>query len=70
MGGGLELDDLEGPFQPKPFYDSMIQDFSCERFSPRTLKWYMCVISSEEQKATSVPWNELPNPMPMCATVI
>jgi len=21
---GLELNDLEGPFQPKPFYDSMI----------------------------------------------
>jgi len=21
---GLELDDLEDPFQPKPFYDSMI----------------------------------------------
>ena len=20
--GGLELDELEGPFQPKPFYDS------------------------------------------------
>ena len=20
---GLELDDLKGPFQPKPFYDSM-----------------------------------------------
>jgi len=20
---GLELDDLQGPFQPKPFYDSM-----------------------------------------------
>jgi len=23
-GRGLELDDLLGPFQPKPFYDSMI----------------------------------------------
>jgi len=23
MTGGLELDDLQGPFQPKPFYDSM-----------------------------------------------
>ena len=21
---GLELDDLKGPFQPKPFYDSLI----------------------------------------------
>ena len=21
--GGLELDDLKGPFQPKPFYDSV-----------------------------------------------
>ena len=21
---GLELDDLKGPFQPKPFYDSVI----------------------------------------------
>jgi len=24
MAGGLELGDLEGPFQPKPFCDSMI----------------------------------------------
>jgi len=24
MAGGLEPDDLQGPFQPKPFYDSMI----------------------------------------------
>ena len=27
MAGGLEPDDLEGPFQPKPFYDSMIRYF-------------------------------------------
>ena len=24
-GRGLELDDLSGPFQPKPFYDSMMK---------------------------------------------
>ena len=24
IAGGLELDDLKGPFQPKPFCDSMI----------------------------------------------
>jgi len=24
MAGGLEPDDLSGPFPPKPFYDSMI----------------------------------------------
>ena len=24
MAGGLEPDDLSGPFQPKPFYDSTI----------------------------------------------
>ena len=23
MAGGLEPDDLQGPFQPKPFYDSI-----------------------------------------------
>ena len=23
VGGGLELDDHYGPFQPRPFYDSM-----------------------------------------------
>jgi len=23
IAGGLELDDLKGPFQPKPFCDSM-----------------------------------------------
>jgi len=27
MAGGLEPDDLEGPFQPKPFHDSMIGHF-------------------------------------------
>ena len=26
MAGGLEQDDLYGPFQPKPFYDSMIEN--------------------------------------------
>jgi len=24
IGGGLKLDDHSGPFQPKPFYDTMI----------------------------------------------
>ena len=24
IAGGLELDDLKGPFQPKPFYDPLI----------------------------------------------
>lgn len=24
VAGGLELDDLGGPFQPKPFYDSIV----------------------------------------------
>jgi len=27
MAEGLELDDLQGPFQPKPFYDSVILSF-------------------------------------------
>jgi len=27
----LELDDLKGPFQPKPFYDSMITQQTLER---------------------------------------
>ena len=26
--GGLKLDDHCGPFQPRPFYDSMIQSIS------------------------------------------
>jgi len=25
MAGGLEPDDLQGPFQPKPFHDSMLK---------------------------------------------
>jgi len=24
MAGGMEGDDLQGPFQPKPFYDSIV----------------------------------------------
>ena len=31
MAGGLELNDPWGPFQPKPFYDSMI--LTCKRVS-------------------------------------
>ena len=46
------------------------QGIFCKRFSPHTLKWYVDVISSEEQKATPAPWNELPDPVPTCAAVI
>lgn len=46
----------------------VIQDFSCEGFSPHTLKWYTRVISSEKQKATSAPWKELPDPALVCVT--
>jgi len=27
MAGGVEADDLHGPFQPKPFYDSLISSY-------------------------------------------
>jgi len=36
MAGGLEPDDLYGPFQPKPFYDSMRNDLM---FLLKKLKW-------------------------------
>jgi len=29
MAGGLDPDDLQGPFQPKPFYDSMAGLWLC-----------------------------------------
>ena len=29
MAGGLEPDDLQSPFQPKPFYDSVILCLAC-----------------------------------------
>ena len=29
IAGGLEPDDLKGPFQPKPFYKTWVQLFSC-----------------------------------------
>jgi len=32
MAGELELDGLQGPFQPKPFYDSMIPLWSLYTF--------------------------------------
>jgi len=28
MAGGLELDNLQGPFQPKPLHDSMISTYA------------------------------------------
>jgi len=28
MAGGLEPDDLQGPFQPKPFYESMVKSLN------------------------------------------
>jgi len=31
MAGGLELDDLQGPFQPKQFYDSMLMVLAAQR---------------------------------------
>jgi len=42
MKGGLELDDVRGPFQPKPFYFSMkpvvFFDFQLiNKYIPRTL---------------------------------
>lgn len=27
--GGLKLDDLQGPFQPRPFYDSFFEQVLC-----------------------------------------
>jgi len=40
MAGGLELDDLQGPFQPKPFYDSAI--LCCRHPAPESLKLRKC----------------------------
>ena len=37
MAGGLEPDDLQGPFQPKPFYDSIIVWFSGGHGSARLM---------------------------------
>lgn len=33
MGSGVEQDNLEGPFKPKPFQDSMISS------SPKHTRW-------------------------------
>jgi len=27
MAGGMKLDDLSGPFQPKPYYDSILSSY-------------------------------------------
>jgi len=37
--GGLEPDDLKCPFQPKPFYDSMIMHSSELHNIKRTLRY-------------------------------
>ena len=33
IAGGLKLDDHFGPFQPRPFYDSMIVSYVEDNFS-------------------------------------
>lgn len=45
------------------------QGIYCKRLSPHTLKWYVDVISAEE-KATSAPWNKLPDAVPARAAVM
>jgi len=35
MAGGVEPDDLQGPFQPKPVYDSMMAEYQA--------KWICCL---------------------------
>jgi len=42
MAGGLELDDLSGPFQPKPFCDSMISTSSANRLAAQRLLLFVC----------------------------
>jgi len=37
----LELDDLKGPFQPKPFYDSMIYQANSHLLLIRTMLLYL-----------------------------
>ena len=43
---GLVQDDLKGPFQPKPFYDSINQTFSSTDIgaSVQTVKWKLKII--------------------------
>ena len=42
---GLKVDDHCGPFQPRPFYDSMITDTFLERHSMYSVRIYDSVIS-------------------------
>ena len=53
---GLELHDLKGPFQPKPFYDSMIivenrnerkLDFRVTKENPLLLCWNEVILQKE-----------------------
>ena len=49
---GLELDDLQGPFQPRPFYDSMIlQIYSSGSFS--LLVWLVHFLVSKQSVGNS-----------------
>ena len=40
---GLELDDPRGPFQPKPFYDS-VHDFTQNVFRVGHSQWHSCQV--------------------------
>jgi len=46
MTGGMELNDLEGPFQSKPFHDSVL--FQVRYFSHRTFDQKKSLPGSEE----------------------
>lgn len=42
VAGGLKLGDLYGPFQPSPFYDSMIQNTNTNNPCSKAFQGYDC----------------------------
>jgi len=66
MAGGLEPDDLQGPFQPKPFYDSQMGSVSLAECQSAVCH---CALTCWGEAPNAGPWKgrwESPSP-PCCA---
>ena len=51
IAGRLKLDDRDSPFQPRPFYDSMIEEkYSISKLEKHKVKWITYIEDSYPDK--------------------
>jgi len=67
MAGGLEPDDVQGPFQPLPFYDSVILGGGCSAMQNKSPQWKEKSTAMENDGAW-VHMHQIPNPTERIST--